>query len=109
MGIACFETVLYAGDAVARRLPLVSPSVAEPIHDWNYLLRELGMLQHTAAVAEAWQWAGRLLMTAGIALGGRVLWVMANGARTADGEPEPVDPVLAAEEARLRAHLRRGA
>jgi hypothetical protein len=100
VGIACFEVVIYAGDAIRRALPLVSPATAEPIHDWTYLLGRMNMLAHTEAVATAWQWAGRLLMSAGIIFGGRVLWIMA----TVTG-PESL-PGLADEEARLRARLR---
>ncbi|MFO7893426.1 MAG: hypothetical protein R6U63_06830 [Longimicrobiales bacterium] len=76
LGINCFEIVEYAGDALTRRLPLVSPNTALPIHDWTYLLGELGILHHTDAVAAGWQWAGRVTMTAGIAFGAWVLWVM---------------------------------
>jgi hypothetical protein len=89
-GIACFETVLYAGDAVARRLPLVSPVTSEPIHDWNYLLGELNLLQHAGGVALAWQWAGRILMTAGVLMGARILWHMA----TAKAPSVEVDAVI---------------
>ena len=76
LGINCFEIVEYAGDALTRQLPLVSPTSGEPEHDWTYLLAELGILHHTETVAAAWQWAGRITMTAGIAFGGWVLWVM---------------------------------
>jgi hypothetical protein len=84
LGINCFEIVEYAGDALTRRLPLVSPNTAMPIHDWTYMLGELGVLHHTDAVAAGWQWAGRIFMTAGIVLGGWVLWEMRE--RGADGQ-----------------------
>jgi hypothetical protein len=77
VGINCFEIVEYAADAIARRIPLVSPMTAHPLHDWNYLLGELGLLEHTAAIARGWQWAGRLLMAGGVAFGTWVLWLMA--------------------------------
>lgn len=77
VGINCFEIVEYAGDALTRRLPLVSPVAAEPEHDWTYMLGRLGILHHTDAVAAAWQWAGRLFMSAGIAFGAWLLWLMA--------------------------------
>ena len=76
LGINCFEIVLYAGDALSRQLPLVSPSTAEPIHDWTYMLAELNALQHTEAVAGAWQLAGRSFMLIGILFGARILWHM---------------------------------
>ncbi len=77
LGINCFEIVEYAGDALTRRLPLVSPTTAAPEHDWTYLLSRLGILDHTDAVAAGWQWAGRLIMSVGVLFGGWVLWVMA--------------------------------
>jgi hypothetical protein len=77
VGINCFEIVPYAGDALARRLPLVSTGGGEPIHDWTYMLGELDLLQHAAAIATAWQWAGRALMLAGIGFGAWVLRIMA--------------------------------
>ncbi len=81
LGINCFEIVEYAGDALTRRLPLVSPSTAMPIHDWTYMLGELGILHHTDAVAAGWQWAGRVVMTGGIVFGAWVLWEMRRGGR----------------------------
>jgi hypothetical protein len=87
LGINCFEIVEYAGDALTRQLPLVSPSTAMPIHDWAYMLGQLGILHHTDTVAGAWQWAGRVTMTAGIAFGAWVLWEMGKrGRRTANSE-----------------------
>lgn len=88
VGINCFEVATYAGDALARRLPLVSPGGGEPIHDWTYMLGELGILQHTALVAAGWQWAGRLLMAAGITFGAWVLWLMARAPSSPVADPE---------------------
>ena len=85
LGINCFEVVEYAGDALTRQLPLVSPSTALPIHDWAYMLGELGILHHTDTVATAWQWSGRVVMTTGIAFGGWVLWEMARGEKSQAG------------------------
>ncbi|MGK7313136.1 MAG: hypothetical protein ACN0LA_12930 [Candidatus Longimicrobiales bacterium M2_2A_002] len=76
LGINCFEIVEYAGDAMARQLPLVSPTTGSPQHDWAYMLSRLGILRHTDTVAAAWQWAGRIAMTAGIAFGAWILWLM---------------------------------
>lgn len=80
VGINCFEIAAYAGDALTRRLPLVSTGAGEPIHDWTYMLAELGLLRHTDLVAGAWLWAGRITLTAGVAFGGWVLWLMGPGA-----------------------------
>lgn len=39
---------VYAGDAVARKLPLLGGN--KVYHDWNYLLAELGILQYDQSV-----------------------------------------------------------
>ncbi len=43
-----FDVALYAGDARKLELPLVTPFKGgdEIIHDWNYLLDKLNMLQY---------------------------------------------------------------
>jgi hypothetical protein len=51
LGTNFFEVATYAGDAVAKSLPLVTPGGGEPIHDWNYLLGSFGWLRHTDAIA----------------------------------------------------------
>ena len=81
LGIVCFETATYAGDALALALPLVSPfgDPGAAGHDWANILSRYGALRHTHAVAAAWEWAGRVLMVSGLALGARVLWRMSRG------------------------------
>ena len=76
LGIVCFETATYAGDALALALPLVSPfgDPGAAGHDWANILSRYGALRHTHAVAAAWEWAGRVLMITGLALGAGVLW-----------------------------------
>lgn len=91
VGINCFEVATYAGDALARRLPLVSTGGGEPIHDWTYMLGELGLLRHTELVAAAWRWLGRLLMSAGIGFGTWVLWQMATTEAGTGGADELVE------------------
>lgn len=79
LGINCFEIAEYAGDALTRQLPLVSPTSGEPEHDWTYMLSRLGILYHTDTVAAAWMWAGRTAMVVGIGFGGWVLWEVWKG------------------------------
>lgn len=68
-----FEVATYAGDAVAMRLPLVTPGGGHAIHDWNYVLGALGWLRHTSAVADAL----RLGANASMALGlGGMIWLL---------------------------------
>ena len=77
LGINCFEIAAYAGDALTRQLPLVSPGTGEPEHDWTWMLATLDLLPRTEAVAAAWLWAGRLSMIGGIGFGAWVLRLMA--------------------------------
>lgn len=88
LGIVCFETATYAGDALALALPLVSPFGAPGAagHDWGNILAHFNALRHTYAVAAAWESAGRLFMTAGLVFGSRMLWLMARSPGAADPE-----------------------
>lgn len=86
LGINCFEIVEYAGDALVRQLPLLSPTTGAPQHDWAYMLSRLGILRHADTVAAAWQWAGRIVMTLGIGFGAWVLWLMHRGQGMEAGE-----------------------
>ncbi|HSH44666.1 MAG TPA: hypothetical protein VK966_02360, partial [Longimicrobiales bacterium] len=84
LGIVCFGVATYAGDAVARALPLVSPFGAEgATHDWANILGHFGALRHTATVAAAWEWGGRFFMTLGIVSGARILVIMRHETRAA--------------------------
>ncbi|MEE8146293.1 MAG: hypothetical protein V3T24_01715 [Longimicrobiales bacterium] len=67
----------YAADARSQLLPLVSPFPGASQHDWNYLLRQLGLLQLDAQVGRTFRDLGLLTMAGGIAAGGWVLKVMA--------------------------------
>ena len=51
---------IYASDAVNMNLPLVGGG----LHDWNYLLRETGLLGKTAAVASFFRLVGSLIILA---------------------------------------------
>ena len=96
LGIVCFETATYAGDALARRLPLVSP-FGNPMaagHDWANILSRWNMLRDFRAVAAAWEWAGRLVMTTGVVFGAWLLWLMARNRDT------PVPPEDLTDEGR---------
>jgi hypothetical protein len=81
LGTNCFEVAVYAGDAVAKRLPLVTPGGGEPIHDWNYILGHFGWLRHTEAVSGAFATAGHVAMAAGLAFGAWLLERMLASAR----------------------------
>lgn len=66
-----WEISVYAGDAQAQVLPLVGGGV----HDWYFMLTELGWLQHTQLVAKVIHAIGVVVF--GVAM--YVLWRNAGG------------------------------
>lgn len=84
LGTALVEAGVYAADARAQSLPLVSPfgPVDVDSHDWTVLLMKFGMLSRDQAVGSALQGLGRATMLVAMAGGAWVLWAMARtGAR----------------------------
>ena len=78
----------YAADARSQLLPLVSPFQGAPQHDWNYLLRQLGLLQLDAQVGRMFHDLGLLTMAIGIGAGTWVLKLMAGVAGAATDDPD---------------------
>ena len=72
LATALLDVGVYAGDARTRLLPLVSVGSGPPLHDWGYLLGELGILEHDRTIARLFRDAGLALMTASLLAGG---WV----------------------------------
>lgn len=72
MGIA-----IYAGDARSQALPLVSPFPGEIVHDWNYLLGTLGLLESEARIARLLRTGGYGALLGSLLVGGAILLVMA--------------------------------
>ncbi|MGH9366773.1 MAG: hypothetical protein ACRD3M_03755 [Thermoanaerobaculia bacterium] len=66
----------YIGDARARELPLVG-FVADPVHDWNWLLEKLGVLTWDRTLASLTRLAAFSTWAASIVLGGWLCWTMA--------------------------------
>ena len=66
----------YIGDAKSMSLQLVTPFGGEAQHDWNYILRTIGMLRWDTAIAFSVRALGTLLLLGGILLGIAVLWAM---------------------------------
>lgn len=58
VGESILNVSVYAGDSLALQLPLLGGQ--DSIHDWNYMLSELHLLQYTAAVAGAIRGLGTL-------------------------------------------------
>ena len=80
LGTACFDIGVYAADARARALPLVSTGFGEPLHDWYYLLARTGLLRQDQFIGGGFRLAGILAMGFGILWGGWMLHLMRKGA-----------------------------
>ncbi|MFH2069496.1 MAG: hypothetical protein ABII89_08585 [Candidatus Omnitrophota bacterium] len=83
-----FDIAAYIGDAVEMTLPLVSPFGGEnTIHDWNYLLTSLNLLERCQAISNLARFLGVITMLAGIIFG---IWLLVHMWRTR-GEAPPLD------------------
>jgi len=63
VGESVLNVSVYAGDAVSLQLPLLGGQ--DSVHDWNYMLERLGLLNSTAAIAGALRLLGMLIILAG--------------------------------------------
>ena len=79
-----YGVAVYAADARALQLNLVAPgmgmvpaSEGTISHDWEFLLGQLGWLQHTEVIAGAFRLSAFVSMAVGVAFGGWLLWRMA--------------------------------
>ncbi|MDX1492576.1 MAG: hypothetical protein R3253_00775 [Longimicrobiales bacterium] len=81
MGTALVGAGMYASDARAQALPLVSPfgPVDVDSHDWTVILMKYGRLSQDQAIGGAIRTAGLWVMAAAMGLGALVLRVMAKG------------------------------
>lgn len=71
-----FSVARYAGDARVRELPLVSPTMGDPVHDGSYLLGRMGLLRHDVAIAGGLRFLAVVAMLAGLVGGGWLVWHM---------------------------------
>lgn len=83
LGTALFAAGVYAADARAQALPLVSPfGPVDPMsHDWTVMLMRFGRLSHDQAIGAAFRRGGIVVMVLSLGLGAWVLWVMATAGR----------------------------
>ena len=74
-----FEVATYAADASSMELPLIAPFAGgeEVIHDWNFLLSAMNILQYDQTVGWIFKVLGIISMLVCFLLGGWVLWQMA--------------------------------
>jgi hypothetical protein len=79
LGTALFGAGVYAADARAQALPLVSPfgPVDSDSHDWTVMLMKYGMLSRDQEIGAGLRAGGTLAMAVAIGVGAWVLWVMA--------------------------------
>jgi hypothetical protein len=79
LGTSLFNAGVYAADARAQALPLVSPfgPVDVDSHDWTVMLLRVGMLTKDEAIGAALRNGGIVAMLLSIAVGAWVLRVMA--------------------------------
>ncbi|MGE5308267.1 MAG: hypothetical protein ACM3OC_04215 [Deltaproteobacteria bacterium] len=72
-----FEVARYAGDARALQLPLVSLFGGESVvHDWEYMLEKLRLLQADAVIACGIRVLGAITFLLCMVLGSWLLWNM---------------------------------
>ncbi len=78
LGTALFGAGVYAADARAQALPLVSPfgPVDSDSHDWTVMLLKYGMLSRDQEIGAALRTGGLLAMVVSLAGGAWVLRVM---------------------------------
>lgn len=77
VGESLLNVSVYAGDSVLMQLPLLGGN--DSIHDWNYMLDRLGMLDHTQAIARVIRLSGSLTIMCA------TLWALASARRQAPG------------------------
>jgi len=79
LGTSLVGAGIYAADARAQALPLVSPFSAMDVdsHDWTVMLMKFGMLSRDQAIGAFLVDTGQAVMVASLAAGAWVLRVMA--------------------------------
>lgn len=88
-GTALFSAGVYAADARAQALPLVSPfgPVDSDSHDWTVMLMKYGMLSRDQEIGAALRASGVVAMVAALAGGAWVLRVMAGASSPPNETP----------------------
>jgi hypothetical protein len=93
LGTALVGIGLYAADARAQSLPLVSPfgPVDVDSHDWTVMLLKWGMLSKDQEIGAFFRRAGFAAMSTSLVLSTWILWIMAHTA-TQQGNDDVVGP-----------------
>jgi len=74
LGTNLFDVAVYVADARTQALPLVGLGSGDPIHDWAYLLGDMGLLSSDQTLAMLLRFLGALSFLAALALGA---WILA--------------------------------
>lgn len=75
-----FNVATYVADARLMSLPLVSPfGIENVIHDWNYILGKMGLLQYDTAIAFLFRYSAAISMLICLTAGSWLLWQMKRG------------------------------
>lgn len=93
VGTALVGAGVYAADARAQALPLVSPfgPVDVDSHDWTVMLLRIGRLSQDQQIGAALRGMGLLAMTAGLGAGAWISWTERGG----DERSDPRESTLA--------------
>lgn len=70
LGTSFFDVAVYAADARAGDLPLVSLGGGDPQHDWFIMLAETDLLNHDKAVGGVFRMLGIVSFLCGLVFGG---------------------------------------
>mgnify|MGYP003389410134 CR=1 FL=1 len=106
IGTALVSSGVYAADARAQALPLVSPfgPVDAGSHDWTVMLMRYGKLSKDEAIGGAMQQAGMIAMTLSLILTAGILRIMAqteiSGGAREDANEESRFQAFVKEDAR---------
>ena len=68
-----FDVAVYAADARAQDLPLVSIGGGEPEHDWFFMLAEMNLLNYDTMIGGLFRMLGMLSFAAGLTFGAWVI------------------------------------
>ena len=76
----------YIADARAQILPLIGPT-PDALHDWHFILGQLGWLQYDMIIGEFVRGAGIAIGAIALGIG---LWMLIRMAMTSDSLPTPL-------------------
>jgi hypothetical protein len=85
LGTALFHVGVYAADARAQLLGLVSMGAGEPMHDWYYLLGRAGLLRQDRLLGSGLRIMGVLAMAGALAWGVWMVRLMVAGRKNGPG------------------------